>query len=77
MGLELRRVTEVMVNGETTDQTVPEPHDQVKRLLDLAPVTMPEPIRPSGVEVSTKKKLPSSRTRRLQRTTSPPIPSSP
>lgn len=57
-------VTEVVVNGKVTDQVVPEPRDQVKRLLDLAQVTMPKRIRPSGVKVSTKKKLPSSRTRR-------------
>jgi len=57
-------VTEVVVNGKVTDQVVPEPRDQVKRLLDLAQVTMPKRILPSGVIVYTKKKLPGSRTRR-------------
>lgn len=57
-------VTEILVNGKVKDQLVPEGRDSVKRLLDLAQVKMPKRIRPSGVKVTTKKKLVGQRPRR-------------
>jgi len=57
-------VTEVLVNGKVKDQLVPEPRAWLQRLLDLAQVKLPKRIRPSGVKVSTKKKLVGHRPRR-------------
>jgi len=57
-------LTEILVNGQVKDQLVPEPRQQVKRLLELAQVKLPRRIASSGVKVSTKKKLVGKRPRR-------------
>ena len=59
-------VTEVVVKGKVKDQLVPEGRAQVKRLLELANVSLPKKLRCSGTTVATKKKLHKSRPRRLK-----------
>jgi len=59
-------VTEVVVNGTVKDQLVPEGRNQVKRLFELAKVSLPKKLRYSGSIVATKKKLNKSRPRRLK-----------
>jgi transposase len=50
-------VTEVIVNGTVKDQWVPEPRTQVKKLIELAKVQMPQKLRYTGRIVPTKKNL--------------------
>jgi transposase len=59
-------VTEVVVNGEVKDQLIPEGRPQVKKLLELAQVTLPKKLCYRGTVVSTKKKLTQSRPKRLK-----------
>jgi transposase len=54
-------VTEVLAGGKLTDQLIPEPRDQIKKLLALAQVELPKKLRYSGRIVSTKKNLTQSR----------------
>jgi transposase len=56
--------TEIVVGGEVKDRQVPEPRDQLKKLVDLAKVKLPERIGVSRVKVSTKQKLVGHRPRR-------------
>jgi transposase len=57
-------VTEVVVGGRVRDALVPEPRGQVRRLLALAGVELPQRIRSRGVCVATRKKLVGQRPRR-------------
>jgi transposase len=59
-------VTEVIVNGTVKDQLVPEPRTQVKKLIELAKVQMPQKLRYTGRIVPTKKNLRQSRTTRCK-----------
>ena len=55
---------EVFIDGKPMFQTIPEPREDLKRLLDAANVTLPEAIPCKGVVVSTRKKLPERRVKR-------------
>jgi hypothetical protein len=59
-------VTEVLVNGTVKDQLVPQAREQVKRLLELAPVQMPKKLHYSGRIVVTRKQLKNSRSKRCK-----------
>ena len=59
-------VTEVLVNGAVKDQLLPEPRVQVKKLMALAQVEMPQKLRYTGRIVPTKKNLKQSRTTRCK-----------
>ena len=51
----------VSIHGKASFQTIPEPCDEVKALLDALDITMPDAIPDRGVVVSTRKKLPENR----------------
>ena len=52
---------DMLVAGKASFQTIPEPCDEVKTLLDALVITMPDAIPDRGVVVSTRKKLPENR----------------
>ena len=62
-GLFRRRLCaqKVSIHGKASFQTIPEPCDEVKALLDALDITMPDAIPDRGVVVSTRKKLPENR----------------
>ena len=51
----------VSIHGKASFQTIPQPCDEVKTLLDALDITMPDAIPDRGVVVSTRKKLPENR----------------
>jgi transposase len=57
-------LTEVSSGGEVRCNAIPEPRPEVAELVKLSGIALPQVIRSRGAKVATKKKLPSTRTRR-------------
>ena len=57
-------LTEVVVNGQVKDETIPEPRAPLRELLALAKVELPKKLRRRKLNVATKQKLPKHRPRR-------------
>ena len=54
----------VLVNGEEVCTIIPEPREDIRRLIELSGVPMPEMIPCRGERVATRKKLPKRKLRR-------------